>query len=46
MNTLKGKLEDCKPTEGKTEDNMYKKKELAVKKELATVSKKRDKLTK
>ena len=41
-NTLKRKLENCKPTEGKKEENMSKINELAVKnKELETVSKKR-----
>ena len=43
-NTLKGKLENCNPTEGKKEENMSKMKELAVKnKELEAVSRKRDK---
>ena len=32
-NTLKGKLENCNPTEGKKEENMTKMKELAIKKE-------------
>ena len=43
-NTLKGKLENCNPTEGKKEENISKMKELAVKnKELEAVSRKRDK---
>ena len=43
-NTLKGKLENGNPTEGKKEENMSKMKELAVKnKELEAVSRKRDK---
>ena len=43
-NTLKGKLENCNPTEGKKEENMSKMKELTVKnKELEAVSRKRDK---
>ena len=41
---MKGKLENCNPTEGKKEENMSKMKELAVKnKELEAVSRKRDK---
>ena len=41
---MKGKLENCNPTEGKKEEHMSKMKELAVKsKELEAVSKKRDK---
>ena len=30
-NTLKGKLENCNPTEGKKKENMTKMKELAIK---------------
>ena len=41
---MKGKLENCNPTDGKKEENMTKIKELAVKnKELEAVSRKRDK---
>ena len=40
---MKGKLENCNPEEGNTEENMSKMEALAVKnKELEAVSKKRD----